>query len=47
MKRFLFANKCESVSETKIKFFETNIFLIRKHLRNESVFEMKVKLFSF
>ena len=36
-----------SLFETKIIFFETKIFLFRKHLRNESVFETKVKLFLF
>jgi len=28
-------------------FFKTKMFLFRKHLRNESVFETKVKLFLF
>jgi len=42
-----FRNKSESVSKTKLKFVETKIFLFRKHLRDESVFETKVKLFLF
>jgi len=40
-----FGNKSESVSETKKIFFKSKMFLFRKHLRNESVFETKVKLF--
>jgi len=44
-----------SVSETKVKvfpkrksiFLKRKMFLFRKHLRNESVFETKVKLFLF
>jgi len=31
----------------KYIFFGTKIFLCRKHLQSESVFEMKVKLFVF
>jgi len=31
----------------KINFFETKIFVFRKHLRNESVFKKKVKLLLF
>ena len=44
-KRIQFANKSESLSETKIKFFETKMFLFRKYLQNASVFETKVNLF--
>jgi len=40
-----FRNKSESVSETKINFEKMKMFLFRKHLRNESVVETKVKLF--
>jgi len=36
-----FRNKSESVSKMKILFFETKMFLFKKHLRNESVFESK------
>jgi len=42
--RFFF-DVSRSVSETKINCFKTKMFLFRKHLRNESVFETKVKLF--
>jgi len=33
-----------SVSKTKIIFLKTKMFSLRKHLRNESVFETKIKL---
>jgi len=36
-----------SVSETKLQFFKGNMFSFRKHMRNESVFETKIKLFLF
>ena len=42
-----FRNKSESVSEMKINFFKTKMFVFRKHLRNESVFKKKVKLLLF
>jgi len=45
--RFAFRNTSESVSETKLQFFKGNMFLFRKHMRNESVFETKIKLFLF